>query len=127
MKKISTILIILFSSFLWADDSVSSKNLPPWLSPELVVHISAMEMTEDQSTEFREGLMDCLSGLQSVVQREIRKGGVNIPKRIKRGISREYSKFDKRMKSELEEEQVVHWELYLEGLKLVMEKNSPKR
>ena len=86
-----------------------------------------MEMTEDQSTEFREGLMDCLSGLQSVVQREIRKGGVNIPKRIKRGISREYSKFDKRMKSELEEEQVVHWELYLEGLKLVMEKNSPKR
>ena len=127
MKKISTILIILFTSFLWADDLVSSKNLPPWLSPELVVHISAMEMTEDQSTEFREGLMNCLSGLQSVVQREIRKGGVNIPKRIKRGISREYSKFDKRMKSELEEEQVVHWELYLEGLKLVMEKNSPKR
>ena len=127
MKKISTILIILFTSFLWADDLISSKNLPPWLSPELVVHISAMEMTEDQSTEFREGLMDCLSGLQSVVQREIRKGGVNIPKRIKRGISREYSKFDKRMKSELEEEQVVHWELYLEGLKLVMEKNSPKR
>ena len=126
MKKISSIFIILFSTFFWADDSVSPKNLPPWLSPELVIHISAMEMTEYQSTEFREGLMDCLSGLQSVVQREIRKGGVNIPKRIKRGISREYSKFDKRMKSELEEEQVVHWELYLEGLKLVMEKNSTK-
>ena len=126
MKKISSIFIILFSTFFWADDSVSPKNLPPWLSPELVIHISAMEMNEYQSTEFREGLMDCLSGLQSVVQREIRKGGVNIPKRIKRGISREYSKFDKRMKSELEEEQVVHWELYLEGLKLVMEKNSAK-
>ena len=127
MKKISSIFIILFSTFFWADDSVPPKNLPPWLSPELVVHISAMEMTEYQSTEFREGLMDCLSGLQSVVQREIRKGGVNIPKRIKRGISREYSKFDERMKSELEEEQVVHWELYLEGLKKLMEENSAKR
>ena len=127
MKKISSIFIILFSTFFWADDFVPPKNLPPWLSPELVVHISAMEMTEYQSTEFREGLMDCLSGLQSVVQREIRKGGVNIPKRIKRGISREYSKFDERMKSELEEEQVVHWELYLEGLKKLMEENSAKR
>ena len=127
MKKISSIFIILFSTFFWADDSVSPKNLPPWLGPELVIHISAMEMNEYQSTEFREGLMDCLSGLQSVVQREIRKGGVNIPKRIKRGISREYSKFDERMKSELEEEQVVHWELYLEGLKKLMEENSAKR
>ena len=127
MKKISSIFIILFSTFFWADDSVSPKNLPPWLGPELVIHISAMEMNEYQSTEFREGLMDCLSGLQSVVQREIRKGGVNIPKRIKRGISREYSKFDERMKSELKEEQVVHWELYLEGLKKLMEENSAKR
>tara|TARA_B100001057_G_scaffold499914_1_gene612491 strand:+ start:1083 stop:1277 length:195 start_codon:yes stop_codon:yes gene_type:complete len=64
--------------------------------------------------------MECLSGLQKVIQREIRKGGVNIPKRIQRGIKREYSKFDKQMKSTLEEPQIKHWELYLEGLKFVM-------
>ena len=124
VKKLATLFVFLFSSLSWTQNSISTEDLPPWLSPDLLVHISAMDMNENQSTEFRESLMECLSGLQQVVQREIRKGGVNIPKRIKRGINREYSKFDKRMKSSLDEPQVEHWEQYLEGLKEVMAKNS---
>ena len=125
MKRLIPIFVFVFTTFLWSQDSISPEDLPPWLSPDLLVHISAMDMNENQRTEFRESLMECLNGLQQVVQREIRKGGVNIPKRIQRGIKREYSKFDKRMKSTLEEPQIKHWELYLEDLKVVMTNSSP--
>jgi len=62
-----------------------------------------------------------------VVQREIRKGGVNIPKRIERGIKRQYSELDKRMKGTLKEPQIEHWTSYLEGLKIVMREQASKR
>ena len=84
-------------------------------------------MNEDQNLEFREALKVCLVGLQRVVQREIRKGGVNIPKRIARGINREYGDFDKRMKKSLSESQYQSWENYLEGLKEVMAKSARGR
>ena len=125
MKKLIPVFVFFFTTFLWTQESISPEDLPPWLSPDLLVHITAMDMSENQSTEFRESLMECLNGLQKVVQREIRKGGVNIPKRIQRGIKREYNKLDKRMKSSLEVSQIKHWELYLEGLKEVMAKGSP--
>ena len=84
-------------------------------------------MNEDQNIEFREALKECLVGLQRVVQREIRKGGVNIPKRIERGINRQYGEFDKRMKKSLSEPQYQSWENYLEGLKLVMAQSARGR
>jgi hypothetical protein len=58
--------------------------------------------------------------MQSIVQREIRKGGVDIPRRIKRGINREYSMLDDRMKATLAEPQLGSWANYLEGLKATM-------
>jgi len=62
-----------------------------------------------------------------VVQREIRKGGVNIPKRIERGIKRQYSKLDKRMKYTLKEPQIEHLTSYLERLKVVMREQAANR
>jgi hypothetical protein len=86
-----------------------------------------MEMNDAQNIEFREGLKECLTGLQQVAQREIRKGGVNIPKRIERGINRRYNELDKRMKETLKEPQIEHWTNYLEGLKIVMREQASKR
>ena len=62
-----------------------------------------------------------------MVQREIRKGGVNIPKRIERGIKRQYNELDKRMKNTLQEPQIEHWTKYLEGLKVVMREQAANR
>ena len=61
----------------WAESAITLENLPPWLKPELLVHISAMDMNESQNIKFREALKECLSGMQRAVKREIRKGGVN--------------------------------------------------
>ena len=126
-KKITILFSLLFSLFAWTESEITPEDLPPWLKPELLVHIAAMNMNEDQNIEFREALKECLVGLQRVVQREIRKGGVNIPKRIERGIDRQYGEFDKRMKESLSEPQYQSWENYLEGLKLVMAESARGR
>ena len=126
-KKITILFSLLFSLFVWTESEITPEDLPPWLKPELLVHIAAMNMNEDQNIEFREALKECLVGLQRVVQREIRKGGVNIPKRIERGIDRQYGEFDKRMKESLSEPQYQSWENYLEGLKLVMAESARGR
>ena len=67
MKKITLILAIFFTFSLWAESKITANDLPPWLKPELLVHISAMEMNEKQNIEFRESLKECLTGLQKVV------------------------------------------------------------
>ena len=126
-KKITILFSLLFSLFAWTESEITKEDLPPWLKPELLVHIAAMNMNEDQNIEFREALKECLVGLQRVVQREIRKGGVNIPKRIERGINRQYGEFDKRMKKSLSEPQYQSWENYLEGLKVVMAESARGR
>ena len=126
-KKFTILFSILFSLLAWTESEITPEDLPPWLKPELLVHIAAMNMNEDQNIEFREALKECLVGLQRVVQREIRKGGVNIPKRIERGINRQYGEFDKRMKESLSEPQYQSWENYLEGLKLVMAQSARGR
>ena len=126
-KKITILFSLLFSLLAWTESEITPEDLPPWLKPELLVHIAAMNMNEDQNIEFREALKECLVGLQRVVQREIRKGGVNIPKRIERGINRQYGEFDKRMKESLSEPQYQSWENYLEGLKLVMAQSARGR
>ena len=115
------------TTHICSESPINPEDLPPWLKPELLVHIASMDMNENQNNEFREGLLECLSGLQSVVQREIRKGGVNIPKRIKRGINRQYGEFDQRMKVSLKEAQHELWEKYLKELKEVMSKRAMKR
>ena len=120
-------IAIFMATFTWTESAITPEDLPPWLKPELLVHIAAMDMNENQNIEFRESLKECLTGMQGVMQREIRKGGVNIPKRIKRGINREYSKFDKRMKENLTKTQLEPWTSYLEGLKVVMSERSTKR
>ena len=126
-KKITILFSILFSLFVWTESDITPEDLPPWLKPELLVHIASMNMNEDQNLEFREALKECLVGLQRVVQREIRKGGVNIPKRIERGINRQYGEFDKRMKKSLSEPQYQSWENYLKGLKVVMAESARGR
>ena len=126
-KKITILFSLLFSLFAWTESEITPEDLPPWLKPELLVHIAAMNMNEDQNIEFREALKECLVGLQRVVQREIRKGGVNIPKRIERGINRQYGEFDKRMKESLSEPQYQSWDNYLEGLKVVMAESARGR
>ena len=108
------------SNAVLAESTIDPENLPPWLSPELLVHIVAMDLDDSQKEVFRKALTECLTGMQSIVQREIRKGGVDIPRRIKRGVNREYSMLDDRMKATLAEPQLGSWANYLEGLKATM-------
>ena len=112
--------LTLLASLGQAESAIKANDLPPWFKPELQVHLVAMDLNFDQKTEFREGLTECLSGLQGIIQKEIRRGGVDIPKRIKRAVNRQYAKFDKRMKASLTDPQEMHWTQYLEGLKVVM-------
>lgn len=128
MKSLTvTLLTLLMSIGALTESKITAEDLPPWLKPELLVHLSAMNMNKNQNLEFREALKDCLTGMQRVVQREIRKGGVNIPKRIERGIKRQYSDFDKHMKDHLTEPQLEPWTRYLDGLKVVMAEQQFKR
>ena len=127
LKKLILFVGIFWTATLAAESTITAEDLPPWLQPKLLVHIAAMEMNGAQNIEFREALKECLTGLQLVVQREIRKGGVNIPKRIERGINRQYNELDKRMKNTLKEPQIEHWTSYLEGLKIVMKEQASKR
>ena len=127
VKKLILFVGIFWTATLSTESTISPEDLPPGLQPKLLVHIAAMEMNDEQNIEFREALKECLTGLQQVVQREIRKGGVNIPKRIERGIKRQYNELDKRMKNTLKEPQIEHWTSYLEGLKIVMREQASKR
>ena len=127
VKKLILFVGIFWTATLSAESTITPEDLPPWLQPKLLVHIAAMEMNDEQNIEFREALKECLTGLQQVVQREIRKGGVNIPKRIERGIKRQYNELDKRMKNTLQEPQIEHWTKYLEGLKIVMREQASER
>ena len=86
-----------------------------------------MALTSDQKAAFREGLTACLTDLQGIIQKEIRRGGADIPKRIRRATNRQYAKFDKRMKASLTQPQVVHWTQYLDGLKVVMAEQARSR
>ena len=124
---LSIFLVLIFaftSNAVLAEPTIDPENLPPWLNPELLVHIVAMDLDDSQKEEFREALTECLTGMQNIVQREIRKGGVDIPRRIKRGINREYSKLDNRMKATLAEPQLEPWASYLEGLKVAMAESA---
>ena len=127
INKLLLLSAMVMVTSLWAESEITAEDLPLWLKPELLVHLSAMKMNENQNLEFREALKECLTGMQRVVQREIRKGGVNIPKRIERGINRQYNDFDKHMKANLSELQIEPWTRYLEGLKAVMAEQQFKR
>tara|TARA_X000000368_G_scaffold37145_1_gene27096 strand:+ start:501 stop:893 length:393 start_codon:yes stop_codon:yes gene_type:complete len=127
IKRIILLLWIMMATSASTESAITPEDLPPWLKPELLIHIAAMDMNELQNNEFREGLNECLTGLQRVVQREIRKGGVNIPKRIQRGINRQYNNFDERMKTTLKKPQIEPWTNYLEGLKDVMAERALKK
>ena len=127
IKKIILLLWIMMATSASTESAITPEDLPPWLKPELLIHIAAMDMNELQNNEFREGLNECLTGLQRVVQREIRKGGVNIPKRIQRGINRQYNNFDERMKTTLKKPQIEPWTNYLEGLKVVIAERALKK
>ena len=120
-------LSLFFVTSSWSEQKITPEDLPPWLKPELLVHLAAMRMNDSQNMEFREGLKECLTGLNGVVKREMRKGGVNIPKRIERGINRQYKKLDERMRISLQPSQIESWELYLDGLKKVMSEGSMKK
>ena len=127
---INTLLAVSFTliaSLGQAESAITPDDLPPWFKPELQVHLVAMALTSDQKAEFREGLTACLTDLQGIIQKEIRRGGADIPKRIRRATNRQYAKFDKRMKASLTEPQVVHWTQYLEGLKVVMAEQARSR
>ncbi len=124
LSSLLMLILAITSSAGHAESAIDPANLPPWLKPELLVHLVAMDLNESQKAEFREALTECLTGLQSVVQREIRKGGVDIPRRIKRATNREYSKLDKRMKASLAEPQLAPWASYLEGLKVAMAESA---
>ena len=54
IKKIAILFSILFSLFAWTESEITPEDLPPWLKPELLVHIASMNMNEDQNNEFRE-------------------------------------------------------------------------
>ena len=123
-RRLLMLILAITSTTVHAESAIAPEDLPPWLKPELLVHIVAMDLNESQKTEFREALTECLSGLQGVVQREIRKGGVDIPKRIKRGANRQYSKLDIRMKASLFEPQLASWVSYLEGLKVAIAESA---
>lgn len=112
--------LMLTASLTQAASALTAKDLPPWFQPELQAHLVAMELDSAQKTAFREALTDCLSGLQGILEREIRRGGTDIPKRIERATNRQFAKFDKRMSASLTDAQTVHWTHYLEGLKVVM-------
>ena len=127
LKKLIFFLSIFFVTSSWSEQKIKPEDLPPWLKPELLVHIAAMKMDQNQNIEFREGLKECLIGLNAVVKKEVRKGGVNIPKRIERGINRQYKILDDRMRRNLKSPQIKPWELYLDGLKDVMSENSFKK
>ena len=86
LKRFIFFLFLFFVTNSWSEQKITPEDLPPWLKPELLVHLAAMRMNDSQNMEFREGLKECLIGLNGVVKREMRKGGVNIPKRIERGI-----------------------------------------
>ena len=127
IRKFILITAMFMVASSWAESEITVEDLPLWLKPELLVHLSAMNMNKSQNLEFREALKECLTGMQRVVQREIRKGGVNIPKRIERGINRQYSDFDKHMKANLTEPQLESWMRYLEGLKVLMAEQQFKK
>ena len=127
IRKIILIAAMFMVASSWAESEITVEDLPLWLKPELLVHLSAMNMNKSQNLEFREALKECLTGMQRVVQREIRKGGVNIPKRIERGINRQYSDFDKHMKANLTKPQLESWTRYLEGLKVLMAEQQFKK
>ena len=127
INKLLLLSAMVMVTSLWAESEITAEDLPLWLKPELLVHLSEMKMNESQNLEFREALKECLTGMQRVVQREIRKGGVNIPKRIERGINRQYNDLDKHMKANLSELQIEPWTRYLEGLKVVMAEQQFKR
>tara|TARA_B110000305_G_scaffold86072_1_gene96892 strand:+ start:1472 stop:1894 length:423 start_codon:yes stop_codon:yes gene_type:complete len=127
IKTLLALGLTLTVSLAQAESAMTTNDLPPWFKPELQVHLVAMDLDSAQKTEFREALTDCLSGLQGIVQREIRRGGADIPKRIRRATNRQYSKFDKRMKASLADPQETHWAQYLEGLKVVMAEQAQSR
>jgi hypothetical protein len=111
-------------SAVYAESEIAAEDLPPWLQPDLLVHMVAMDLNEAQKIEFREALTECLRGLQQVVRREIQRGGVDIPKRIKRGTNRQYKNFDLRMRASLSDPQLVSWASYLAGLKVAMAQSA---
>mgnify|MGYP000008695406 FL=1 len=127
IKTFLALSLMFLASLGQAESAITANDLPPWFKPELQVHLVAMDLNSDQKTEFREGLTECLSGLQGIVRKEIRRGGVDIPKRIKRAVNRQYAKFDKRMKASLTDLQEMHWTQYLEGLKVVMAAQARSR
>ena len=45
---ISTMFMVASS---WAESKITAEDLPLWLKPELLVHLSAMKMNESQNLE----------------------------------------------------------------------------
>ncbi len=103
-----------------AASSIDPEQLPPFMKPELLAHIVAMDMTDTQKATFRSALGTCVSSLPGIIQKEIRRGGTDIPKRVQRAVNRKFNAFDKSVRKTLNEDQMAHWSDYFEGFKTAM-------
>ncbi len=117
---ITGFLMIGLTSLVHAETTVDPEQLPPWMQPEQLALIVAVDMDDPQKAVFKNALSDCVSGLPEAIQRTLRKGGADLPKKVTRAVNRQFSKFDKTMRKELREEQTEAWEAYMTAFKSTM-------
>ena len=117
---ITGFLMIGLTSLVHAETTVDPEQLPPWMQPEQLALIVAVDMDDPQKAVFKDALSDCVSGLPEAIQRTLRKGGADLPKKVRRAVNRQFSKFDKTMRKELREEQTEAWDAYMTAFKSTM-------
>jgi hypothetical protein len=117
---VASLVTIGTASIAQAETAIDPEQLPPWMQPEQLALIVAVDMDDPQKATFKDALSSCVSGLPEAIQRTLRKGGADLPKKIKRAVNREFSKFDKTMRKVLREEQTEAWGAYMAAFKTTM-------
>ncbi|MGB1756002.1 MAG: hypothetical protein ACPHHQ_04315 [Pseudomonadales bacterium] len=123
----AAIIILGVNSLVHAETTVDTQQLPPYMQPEQLALIVAINMDDAQKAVFKDALTNCVSGIPDAIRRTMRKGGADLPKKVRRAIDREFSKFDKAMLKTLRQDQTEAWGTYLTSFESVMKDELARR
>ena len=100
--------------------TISAEETPPWLQPQVVNAYLAINLAEDQKSQFRDALTSYIQGSNRAVRAAINNNKDNLEREIRRRLKKQINRWNDTARAFLTEEQYPLFEIYRDTLLTTM-------
>ena len=112
------VLLLFFSTPFTL--TISAEETPPWLQPQVVNAYLAINLAEDQKSQFRDALTSYIQGSNRAVRAAINNNKGNLEREIRRRLKKQINRWNDAARAFLTEEQYPLFEIYRDTLLTTM-------